>query len=185
VLGTQNYHNNTKPLTTGSGNCSTSIYQIGWSSSACRTGSVDDPCEKHNAPLGNYDVYTRPCSGTLRKYDRRVLLSTATLCRPLTVYELVLSHNKTDLVARCWPAMAGCYRGQGLAGLLTRFPLRPAQQTSAKMAAILIFDANACYYSQQRPAPPTILRSLSLIFPLAGATLLDWISEVVTSLGQQ
>jgi len=58
VLGTKTYHNNYEASpTTGSSNCNTSIYQIAWASSQCRSGSGNDSLTISTLlRWGNYDV---------------------------------------------------------------------------------------------------------------------------------
>jgi hypothetical protein len=59
VLGTSGYHNNYEASTsTGSGNCSTSVYEIGWGSGPCSTGTPgNDPVVRATMlRWGNYDV---------------------------------------------------------------------------------------------------------------------------------
>jgi len=59
-----------------------------------------------------------------------------------------------------WPAIGpDVTGGTGPGGFSYAIPAQACYNNSAKDGSgILIFDANACYYSQQRPAPPTNLK---------------------------
>jgi len=167
VLGTKNYHNNYEASpTAGSSNCNTSIYQIGWASSQCRSGSGNDSLTISTMlRWGNYDVAHASAQWNASEIpttgvpfiNGNPVPATHTL--PSSFY---LTTKPIWWGPMPWPAIGpDVTGGTGPDGHAYAIPAQACYNNTAKDGGgILLFDANACYYSQQRPAPPTNLKSV-------------------------
>jgi hypothetical protein len=174
-------------------NCNTSIYQIGWSSSACRTGSVDDPLRRSTMlRWGNYDVVQAAVQSNASEIPTAAVPFVNGNPVP-AAHSLPSSFSPATKPIRWgpmpWPAIGPEVTGRrGLVGLLSRFPLGPATTTPRKVAAEYQFLTPALAIIHDHGPPHLqILRSLSIDLPSAGKLHFGWtrLQGLVTSDRQQ